>query len=66
MATSKGHKYTGRLDDEDDLIVLMRKLSDESMRRKWVDKAGDLIMHIRLGWNFIPALLNLLEDLRIV
>ena len=43
VLTSMGHNYVGRLDNEDIIISLMRKLSDEGLKRKWVDKAGDLI-----------------------
>ena len=38
-----GHNYVSRLDNEDVIISLMRKLPDEGLKRKWVDKAGDLI-----------------------
>ena len=39
---SIGHNYAGRLDNKDVLILilLMRKLPDESMKRRLVDKAG--------------------------
>ena len=38
-----GLNYSGRLDNEDTIITLMRKLPEESLKRKWADKAGDLI-----------------------
>ena len=40
---SMGSNYTSRLDHEDLIIMLMRKLPDESLKRKWADRAGDLI-----------------------
>ena len=43
VLTSMGHNYVSRLDNEDVVISLMRKLPDEGLKRKWVDKAGDLI-----------------------
>ena len=43
VLTSMGHNYGSRLDNEDVIISLMRKLPDEGLKRKWVDKAGDLI-----------------------
>ena len=43
VLTSMGHNYVSRLDNEDVIISLMRKLPDEGLKRKWVDKAGDLI-----------------------
>lgn len=41
VLTSMGHNYVSRLDNEDVIISLMRKLPDEGLKRKWVDKAGD-------------------------
>ena len=38
-----GGNYAVRLDSEDVIIMLMRKLPDESLKRKWADRAGDLI-----------------------
>ena len=38
-----GHDYTSRLDNEDVIIAMMRKLPDESLKRKWADESGDLI-----------------------
>ena len=43
VLTSMGHNCVSRLDNEDVIISLMRKLPDESLKRKWVDKAGNLI-----------------------
>ena len=40
---SMGSNYTSRLDNEDAIILLMRKLPDESLKRKWAERAGDLI-----------------------
>jgi len=40
---SLGSNYTSRLDNEDVIIMLMRKLPDEGLNRKWADRAGDLI-----------------------
>ncbi|XP_015755924.1 PREDICTED: uncharacterized protein LOC107335413 [Acropora digitifera] len=38
-----GSNYTSRLDNENLIIMLMRKLPDESLKRKWADRAGDLL-----------------------
>ncbi|XP_015754718.1 PREDICTED: uncharacterized protein LOC107334301 [Acropora digitifera] len=43
VLTSMGSNYTSRLDNEDLIIMLMRKLPDESLKRKWADRAGDLL-----------------------
>ncbi|XP_028415652.1 uncharacterized protein LOC114539013 [Dendronephthya gigantea] len=40
---SMGSNYSNRLDNEDIIIMLMRKLPEENLKRKWADKAGDLI-----------------------
>ena len=40
---SMGCNYSSRLDNEDVIIMLMRKLPDEGLQRKWVDRAGNLI-----------------------
>ena len=40
---SMGSNYTSPLDNEDVIIMLMRKLPDEGLKRKWADKASDLI-----------------------
>ena len=38
-----GSNYTSRLDNKDVIVMLMKKLPDESLKKKWVDRAGDLI-----------------------
>lgn len=38
-----GPRYAVRLDNEDMILMLMRKLPDESLKRKWTDIAGDII-----------------------
>ena len=38
-----GYSYSSRLDNEDTIVMLMRKLPDESLKRKWADRAGDII-----------------------
>ena len=43
VLTSMGYSYSSRLDNEETIVMLMRKLPDESLKRKWADKAGDLI-----------------------
>ena len=43
VLTSIGSNYTSRLDTEDLIIMLMRELPDESRKRKWADRAGDLM-----------------------
>ena len=40
---SMGSNYTSRLDNEDVIVMLMRKLPDESLERKWADRASDLM-----------------------
>ena len=40
---SMGSNYTSRLDNEDVIIMLMRKLPNKSLKRKWADRAGNLI-----------------------
>ena len=40
---SMGCNYSIRLDSEDVIVMLMRKLPVESLKRKWADRAGDLI-----------------------
>ena len=37
VLTSMGCNYTSRLDNEDVIIMLMKKLPDESLKRMWVD-----------------------------
>ena len=43
VLTSMSCNYSSRLDNEDVIIMLMKKLPDEGLKRKWVDRAGDLI-----------------------
>ena len=43
VLTSMGPRYVARLDNEDTILMLMKKLPDESFKRKWTDIAGDLI-----------------------
>ena len=43
VLTSMGCNYMNRLDNEDVLVMLMRKLPEESLKKKWVERAGDLI-----------------------
>ena len=38
-----GCNYTSRLDNEDVINMLMKKLPNKYLNRKWVDRAGDLI-----------------------
>jgi hypothetical protein len=38
-----GPSYSNRLDNEDVIVMLMKKLPEESLKRKWADKAGDLL-----------------------
>ncbi|CAB4042058.1 Hypothetical predicted protein, partial [Paramuricea clavata] len=40
---SMGSSYSNRLDNEDVIVMLMRKLPEDGLKRKWVDRAGDLI-----------------------
>ena len=35
--------HMSRLDNDDVIVMLMRKLSEQGLKRKWVDRAGDLI-----------------------
>ena len=44
VLASMGCNYTNRLDNVDVLVMLMRKLPEKSLKKKWVDKAGDLIV----------------------
>ena len=39
-----GRNYANHLDNEDVLIMLMRKLPEEGLKKKWVNRAGDLIL----------------------
>ena len=41
--TSMGCNYASRLDNEDVVIMLKRKLPGKGLKRKRVDRAGDLI-----------------------
>ena len=43
VLTIMGCNYMNRLDNEDVLVMLMRNLHEESLKNKWVDRAGDLI-----------------------
>lgn len=40
---SMGPLYVGRLNNEDTILKLMKKLPDEGVKRKWTDITGDLI-----------------------
>ena len=42
VLASTGRNYANRLDNEDGLVMLMRKLPDEGLKKKWVHRAGDL------------------------
>lgn len=43
VLTNMGPNYSCRLDNEETIVSLMRKLPDESLKRRWADKAGDII-----------------------
>ena len=43
MLTSMGALYVSRLNNEDTILMLMKKLPDEGLKRKWTDVAGNLI-----------------------
>ena len=43
VLTSMGPLYVSRLNNEDTVLMLMKKLPDEGLKRKWTDVAGDLI-----------------------
>ena len=43
ILTSMGPQYANRLGNEDVIVMLMRKLPEEGLKRKWTDKAGDII-----------------------
>ena len=43
VLTSMGPLYVSRLNNEDTILMLMKKLPDEGLKRKWTDVAGDLI-----------------------
>lgn len=38
-----GPLYVSHLDNDDTILMLMKKLPDEGLKRKWADVAGDLI-----------------------
>ena len=42
VLVSMGCNYSSGLDNEDVIIMPVRKLSEEGLKRKWVDRAGDL------------------------
>jgi hypothetical protein len=42
--TSLGQHYVHRLDNEDTLKMLMNKLPNQNLKRRWVDKAGNFII----------------------
>ena len=44
VLASMGRNYANHLDNEDVLIMLMRKLPEEGLKKKWVNRAGDLIV----------------------
>ena len=41
--TNLGPSFMNRLNHEDLIIALMNKLPDDNMKRRWANKAGDLI-----------------------
>ena len=43
VLTSMGPLYVSCLNNEDTILMLMKKLPDEGLKRKWTDIAGDLI-----------------------
>lgn len=43
VLTSMGPLYVSRLDNEDTILKLMKKLPNEGLKRKWTDIAGDTI-----------------------
>ena len=43
VLANMGSNYMSCLDNEDVIAMLMRKLPEEGLKRKWVDRAGDLI-----------------------
>ena len=44
VLASMSRNYANHLDNEDVLIMLMRKLPEEGLKTKWVNRAGDLIV----------------------
>ena len=43
VLTSMGPPYVSRLNNEDTILVLMKKLRDGGLKRKWTEITGDLI-----------------------
>ena len=43
VLTSMGPLYVSRLNNEDAILMLMKNLPDEGLKRKWTNIAGDLI-----------------------
>lgn len=41
---SLGPSFHSRLDNEETIVNLMKKLPDDALKRKWVEHAGDLIL----------------------
>ena len=64
VLTSMGHNYVSRLDNEDVIISLMRKLPDEGLKRKgWIKQE---ISSSKKVERTLRTLLNLFEELQIV
>ena len=67
MLTSMGPLYVSCLNNEDTILMLMKKLPDEGLRRKWTDVAGDLIcskgqVNFSDFLNFIQKRANRLDN----
>ena len=43
MLTSMGPLYASHLNNEDTILLLIKKLPDEGLKTNWTDIAGDLI-----------------------
>ena len=43
VLTTMGPRYAARLDNENMILTLVRKLPNESLKRKWTDIASDII-----------------------
>lgn len=43
VLTSMVCNYMNRLDNEHVLVMLMRRLPEENLKKKWVDRGGDVI-----------------------
>ena len=43
VLTTMGPRYAARLGEENMILALVRKLPDESLKRKWTDIASDII-----------------------